>query len=230
MRHRFSHKNRTQPPSRLQLHDSKRRVRASGIFDSHRPLHFPSSLANDSQLDFQLTTGGTLARVGRSLAHLTGFDPVGASDDRPLCGVRYRPDLNAVPVLVSLLTVGSMLLKRPSKTLPHLAYRRRRPRGIISPHIGVHYGHDPAPADGPSSILRRNRRCSLPLLSLPVLSVPSRPGAAGRQRPLLGRLHLTSRAVTVVVKQSPMVEQAGYPTLWPSLFATFDRLSKSRPA
>jgi hypothetical protein len=54
-----------------------------------------------------------------------------------------------------------------------------------------------------------------------------RPGAAGRQRPLLGRLHLTSRAVTVVVKQSPMVEQAGYPTLWPSLFATFDRLSKS---
>jgi hypothetical protein len=38
--HRFSHKNRTQLPSRLQLHDSKRLVRASGIFDSHRPLHF----------------------------------------------------------------------------------------------------------------------------------------------------------------------------------------------
>jgi hypothetical protein len=37
--HRFSHKNRTQLPSRLQLHDSKRWVRASGIFDSHRPLH-----------------------------------------------------------------------------------------------------------------------------------------------------------------------------------------------
>ena len=62
--HRFSHKNRTQLPSRMRLHDSKRRVRASGIFDSHRPLHFPSSLANDSQLDFQLTTGGTLVGVG----------------------------------------------------------------------------------------------------------------------------------------------------------------------
>jgi hypothetical protein len=37
--HRFSHKNRTQGASRLQLHDSKRVVCASGIFDSHRPLH-----------------------------------------------------------------------------------------------------------------------------------------------------------------------------------------------
>jgi hypothetical protein len=34
--HRFSHKNRMQGASRLQLHDSKRVVRASGIFDSHR--------------------------------------------------------------------------------------------------------------------------------------------------------------------------------------------------
>ena len=41
--HRFSHKNRTQLPSRMRLHDSKRRVRASGIFDSHRPLHFSLS-------------------------------------------------------------------------------------------------------------------------------------------------------------------------------------------
>jgi hypothetical protein len=49
---RFSHKKRTQLPSRLQLHDSKRLVRASGIFDSHRPLHFQPSLANAGQLDF----------------------------------------------------------------------------------------------------------------------------------------------------------------------------------
>jgi hypothetical protein len=37
---RFSHKNRTQLPSHLQPHDFKRLVRASGIFDSHGPLHF----------------------------------------------------------------------------------------------------------------------------------------------------------------------------------------------
>jgi hypothetical protein len=49
--HRFSHENRTQLPSRLQLHDSKKLVRASGIFDSHRPLHFPPTLVNDSELD-----------------------------------------------------------------------------------------------------------------------------------------------------------------------------------
>jgi hypothetical protein len=49
---RFSHKNRTQLPSHLQPHDSKRLVRASGIFDSHRPLHFQPSLANASQLSF----------------------------------------------------------------------------------------------------------------------------------------------------------------------------------
>jgi hypothetical protein len=30
----------------------KRLLRSSGIFDSHRPLHFPPSLANASQLDF----------------------------------------------------------------------------------------------------------------------------------------------------------------------------------
>ncbi len=30
----------------LQLHDSKRRVRASGIFDSHRPLHPQASSGN----------------------------------------------------------------------------------------------------------------------------------------------------------------------------------------
>jgi hypothetical protein len=45
----FSHKNRTQLPSRLQLHDSTRLVRVSDIFDSHRPLHFQPSLANASQ-------------------------------------------------------------------------------------------------------------------------------------------------------------------------------------
>ena len=44
--HRFSHKNRTQLPSRMQLHDSKRRVRASGIFDSHRPLHSKTTQDN----------------------------------------------------------------------------------------------------------------------------------------------------------------------------------------
>ncbi len=37
--HGFSHKNRTQLSSRLQLHDLKGPVRGSGIFDSHRPLH-----------------------------------------------------------------------------------------------------------------------------------------------------------------------------------------------
>ena len=47
--HRFPRKNRTRLPSRLQLQDSKRRVRASGIFDSHRPLHFQPAPANASQ-------------------------------------------------------------------------------------------------------------------------------------------------------------------------------------
>ena len=67
--------------------------RPSDIFDSHRPLHFQPSLANDSQLDFQLTTGGTLARVGRgftrSLAHLTGFDPTPANRERQLTGTDF---------------------------------------------------------------------------------------------------------------------------------------------
>jgi hypothetical protein len=49
----FSHKNRTQLPSRLQLQHSKRLMRASGIFDSHHPLHFPPSLANASQCSAQ---------------------------------------------------------------------------------------------------------------------------------------------------------------------------------
>jgi hypothetical protein len=48
----FFTQNRTQRPSRLQLHDSKWLVRACGIFDSHRPLQFQPSLANASQLDF----------------------------------------------------------------------------------------------------------------------------------------------------------------------------------
>ena len=36
----FSHKNRTQRLSFSQLPEFKGVVRASGIFDSHRPLHF----------------------------------------------------------------------------------------------------------------------------------------------------------------------------------------------
>jgi hypothetical protein len=46
-----------------------------------RPLHFPPSLANASQLDLQLTSGVTLVNVGeywpwftRSLVPMTGFD------------------------------------------------------------------------------------------------------------------------------------------------------------
>ena len=49
--HRFSHKNRTRRSSRLQLHNSKKLVRASGIFDSHRPLQSQPSPANGSQFD-----------------------------------------------------------------------------------------------------------------------------------------------------------------------------------
>jgi hypothetical protein len=55
-------------PSRLQLHDSKKLVRASGIFDSHRPLHFWPSLADAGQLDLQLTSGGTLGTRWLALA------------------------------------------------------------------------------------------------------------------------------------------------------------------
>jgi hypothetical protein len=42
----------------------KARMHCPCGFDSHRPLHFQPSLANASQLDFQLTSGGTLVDVG----------------------------------------------------------------------------------------------------------------------------------------------------------------------
>src|ERR1700722_18039 len=58
--HRFSHKNRTQLPSRLQLHDSKRRLRDSSIFDSHRPLNFRHCWPMPANLISSLVSGGTL--------------------------------------------------------------------------------------------------------------------------------------------------------------------------
>jgi hypothetical protein len=69
-------------PSCSQLPEFKGVVRARGIFDSHRPLHFPPSLANASQIDLQLTASGTLVDVASacrgfpcSLVRWIGFDP-----------------------------------------------------------------------------------------------------------------------------------------------------------
>jgi hypothetical protein len=62
--HQFSHNNCTQRPPHLQLPDFEMPVGASGIFDSHCPLHFPSLLSNASQLDLHITSSATLVDVG----------------------------------------------------------------------------------------------------------------------------------------------------------------------
>ena len=76
--HRFSHKYRTQRRSRLQLHDSKRRVRGSGIFDSHRPLQ---NLRNDSPLPGAKAATNTSPATLESTPASVIPRPVGVADE-----------------------------------------------------------------------------------------------------------------------------------------------------
>jgi len=66
--HRFSHENRTQRSLLLQVHDSKGPVGATGIFDSHRPLHSQATPGNAGRQD----RGQRVDPMGRSWESLKG--------------------------------------------------------------------------------------------------------------------------------------------------------------